>query len=212
MAQMIVIMFGPPGSGKGTQSSLLKEKRGWSHLSTGDILRSEVKQQTELGLKAKAFMESGQLVPDQLVIDMLFAHMDGAEGAILDGFPRTLTQAQALEAELGKRELDYKVFSLELSQEELETRLTGRRVCSSCGTLYHLNFFPPAQEGQCDSCQSQLEQRPDDSLEVVRKRLSVYFEQTYPVKAFYEELGKLKSLDGTMDKHEIQNSIHMNIN
>ncbi|HMK72116.1 MAG TPA: adenylate kinase [Myxococcaceae bacterium] len=198
---MDLILFGPPGAGKGTQAQRLLEAYRAPQISTGDILRQAVKDGTPLGQRARPIMESGQLVPDALVIDIVQERLrqpDCAGGFVLDGFPRTVAQAQALDrmlASLG-RHLD-RVLSLEVPLEVLVKRLTGRRSCPTCGRVYHLTEAPPRAPGACDACGTALVQRPDDAEEVVRERQATYRRQTEPVKAYYAAQGLLREVDGT---------------
>jgi len=193
---MKLILLGAPGAGKGTQAELLAEKLSIPTISTGNILREAIKAGTEVGLKAKAFTDNGQLVPDDVIIGIIserLAKDDCANGFILDGFPRTIPQAEALEAAGIK--LDY-VVSIEIEDEIIENRMTGRRVCESCGNSYHVVANPPKTEGVCDACGGKLVVRKDDAPETVKNRLEVYHAQTEPLKDFYEKLGNLVKVDG----------------
>ena len=193
---MNLILLGAPGAGKGTQAEVISEKLGIPQISTGNILREAVKNGTECGLKAKSFMESGALVPDEVVIGILkdrIAEDDCKNGYILDGFPRTVPQAEALEA-MGIN-ID-KVISIEVAEETIQSRLSGRRVCDTCGASYHIEFNPPKVEGKCDKCDGNAVQRKDDAPETVIERLRTYHEQTAPLAAFYEERGKLVKVEG----------------
>lgn len=192
---MNLILLGAPGAGKGTLASYLIEKMGVPSVSTGNILREAIANQTELGQKAKAFMDAGQLVPDQLVIDLLqgrIAQDDCKNGFILDGFPRTIPQAEALDQIAA---IDC-ALSLEVDDAVIEGRMTGRRVCLKCGATYHIKANPPKQEGVCDVCGDTLHIRKDDKPDVVKHRLATYHEQTEPLKDYYGAQGKLKSIDG----------------
>lgn len=192
---MNLILLGAPGAGKGTLASYLIEKMGVPSVSTGNILREAIANKTELGQKAKAFMDAGQLVPDQLVIDLLqgrIAQDDCKNGFILDGFPRTIPQAEALDQ---IATIDC-ALSLEVDDAVIEGRMTGRRVCLKCGATYHIKANPPKQEGVCDVCGDTLHIRKDDKLDVVKHRLATYHEQTEPLKDYYGAQGKLKSIDG----------------
>ena len=192
---MNLILLGAPGAGKGTLASYLIEKMGVPSVSTGNILREAIANKTELGQKAKAFMDAGQLVPDQLVIDLLqgrIAQDDCKNGFILDGFPRTIPQAEALDQIAS---IDC-ALSLEVDDAVIEGRMTGRRVCLKCGATYHIKANPPKQEGVCDVCGDTLHIRKDDKPDVVRHRLATYHEQTEPLKDYYGAQGKLKSIDG----------------
>ncbi len=192
---MNLILLGAPGAGKGTLASYLIEKMGVPSVSTGNILREAIANKTELGQKAKAFMDAGQLVPDQLVIDLLrdrIAQDDCKNGFILDGFPRTIPQAEALDQIAS---IDC-ALSLEVDDAVIEGRMTGRRVCLKCGATYHIKANPPKQEGICDVCGDTLHIRKDDKPDVVKHRLATYHEQTEPLKDYYGAQGKLKSIDG----------------
>jgi adenylate kinase len=196
---MRVILFGPPGAGKGTIAGVLTEKLSIPHIATGDMLREEVREGTELGRKAQGYMEAGDLVPDDLIVEMTrgrLAQADAQRGFILDGFPRTVAQAQALEQMLGG-EPDV-VIDLQVPEEELVRRLSGRRVCPKCGAIYQVDTMPPRQPGICDRCGSKLIQRSDDTPEAVRNRLQVYRRQSEPVLGYYRERGLLRSVDGTL--------------
>lgn len=193
---MNLILLGAPGAGKGTLAGPLIEKMGIPSVSTGNLLREAIANGTELGIKAKQFMDAGQLVPDQLVIDMLkdrIAQPDCAKGFILDGFPRTIPQAEALDT-IAKIDC---ALSLEVPDEVIEGRMTGRRTCLKCGATYHVENNPPKVEGVCDVCGDALTIRKDDKPETVRARLATYHEQTEPLKDYYGAQGKLKSIDGT---------------
>lgn len=193
---MKMILLGAPGAGKGTQAEVICDTLHIPAVSTGNILKEAVRKGTELGLKAKGFMDAGQLVPDDLVISIIkerLAEPDCAGGFILDGFPRNVQQAQALE-ELGVA-IDL-VLDIEVADEDIMRRLTGRRVCASCGTSYHTAFKPSKAEGVCDRCGGELIVRADDAPETVAKRLTVYHDQTEPLKDFYEAKGKLAVVQG----------------
>ena len=193
---MNLILLGAPGAGKGTLASSLIEKMGIPSVSTGNLLREAIANGTELGLKAKQFMDAGELVPDQLVIDMLrdrIAQPDCANGYILDGFPRTIPQAEALD-KIAEIEC---ALSLEVPDEVIEPRMTGRRTCIKCGATYHIMHNPPKAEGICDNCGSELTIRKDDKPETVRARLATFHAQTEPLKDYYGAQGKLKCVDGT---------------
>jgi len=198
---MDFILLGPPGAGKGTQAKLMIDKWNIPQVSTGDILRAAVREGTPLGVEAKGFMDRGELVPDRVVIGIIADRLreeDAAGGFILDGFPRTIPQAEALQEildELG-RDIDH-VISIEVDDEELVTRLTGRRMCKACGESFHVVFNPPAEEGVCDRCKGELYQRDDDREETIRQRLAVYSKQTQPLIAYYEKQGKLRRIEGT---------------
>lgn len=197
---MNLILFGPPGAGKGTQAKRLQSELGLPQVSTGDILRQAVAAGTALGKQVGPLMANGQLVPDELVVEIVrerLAAADVARGFTLDGFPRTLPQARALDAALARigKKIDA-VVSLEVPETELLARLSGRRTCPKDGAVYHLTQNPPKQEGVCDRCGSALEQRPDDHPEKIKKRLRVYAEDTEPVKAHYAAQGILRAIDG----------------
>ncbi len=200
-------LLGPPGSGKGTQASLLQEKFNIPKISTGDILRAAVEDQTELGEKAKVFMDQGELVPDEIVIGLIKERINEADcgnGFILDGFPRTIVQAEKLDETLGVlgQELDT-VVDLEVDREELLVRLAGRSTCKNCGAMYHRTARPPEAPGVCDECSGELCRRPDDNEATIVKRLQVYDKETAPLKEFYRKQGKLKSLKGWGSVEEI---------
>lgn len=204
---MDFILLGPPGAGKGTQAKLMIDKWQIPQVSTGDILRAAVREGTPLGVEAKGFMDRGELVPDRVVIGIIAERLkedDAAEGFILDGFPRTIPQAEALQGilqDLG-RNIDH-VISIDVDDEELVTRLTGRRMCKGCGESFHVVFNPSAQEGVCDRCKGELYQRDDDKEETIRQRLRVYGEQTRPLIAYYEKQGKVRRINGTGSIEEI---------
>jgi adenylate kinase len=201
-----VILLGPPGAGKGTQAGNIAETYGIPHISTGDILRANVREGTALGLEAKRFMDAGDLVPDQVIIGMVgdrLAEPDAAQGFLFDGFPRTVPQAEALEALLQDRgqPLDV-VLRLAVDEDEVVSRLTGRRTCTACGAVFHVEHQPPATEGVCDACGGELVQRDDDREDVVRNRLEVYRRSTEPLEEFYWNRGLLRDVEavGTVDE------------
>jgi adenylate kinase len=205
-----IVLFGPPGSGKGTQASLLRDKFGAAHISTGDTLREAVANQTEVGLKAKSYMEKGELVPDEVVIAIAKEKLAsvGEMGFILDGFPRTIAQAEALDvalAQIGKP-LDA-VVNLQVDDEELVRRLSGRRVCPGCGEPYHIDTKKSKVDGKCDKCGGDLVHRADDQAEAIRNRLKVYNSQTAPALGYYESKGILKNIEAVGDIAEIQNRV-----
>ena len=207
---MKLILLGPPGAGKGTQAKMLTEKFAIPQISTGDILRAAVKEQTTLGIKAKQFMDAGQLVPDEVVIGIVSERLqaaDCASGFILDGFPRTVAQADALGVVLDKlgKQLD-RVVSLTVDAEALVVRLTGRRTCSQCGKGYHISFDPPPADGCC-VCGGELFQREDDQESTIRNRLAVYDEQTSPLISYYRQAGQLVELDGMLAISAVQERI-----
>ena len=190
-----IVLLGPPGAGKGTQAELIVKKYNIPQISTGDIFRANIKGGTELGQKAKSYMDAGKLVPDEVVIGMLkerIAKRDCKSGFILDGFPRTIPQAEALD-EIAHIDC---ALSLEVADDVIEKRMTGRRVCLRCGATYHVEANPPRVKDVCDICGDKLVIRSDDQAEVVRHRLETYHEQTEPLKGYYEAQGKLKSIDG----------------
>ena len=192
---MRIILLGAPGAGKGTQAQFIMEKYGIPQISTGDMLRAAVKSGSELGKQAKDIMDAGKLVPDEVVIGMLkerIARRDCKSGFILDGFPRTIPQAEALD-EIAHIDC---ALSLEVADDVIEKRMTGRRVCLRCGATYHVEANPPRVKDVCDICGDKLVIRSDDQAEVVRHRLETYHEQTEPLKGYYEAQGKLKSIDG----------------
>jgi adenylate kinase len=196
-----LIFIGPPGAGKGTQAAMLEKELGLKQVSSGDLFRENLKNQTELGLLAKSYMDRGELVPDEVTIRMVQDRMqrpDCARGVILDGFPRTLQQASALDAMLTAQgsKIDLTPV-LTVNDDELIARLTGRRVCRNCGATYHVMFNPPTAEGVCDACGGELYQRSDDSLETVRNRLYVYFKQTSPLIGYYYANGLTAFIDGS---------------
>jgi adenylate kinase len=195
-----LVIFGPPGAGKGTQAKLLSERLGVPHIATGDMLREAVKAGTRLGGLAKKYMDEGRLVPDEVVIGMVEERLrqpDCSKGFILDGFPRTIEQAEALDSELEKLGLKLDaVLNLEVGDEEVVKRIALRRTCRSCGAVYHLIFNPPSREGVCDRCGGELYQRDDDREEVVRNRLKVYRQQTKPLLEFYRRRGLLRDVNG----------------
>ena len=195
------ILLGPPGAGKGTQAAKIVEKYGVPHISTGDIFRENIKKGTELGKKAQEYMNRGELVPDDLVIEIATTRLledDCRNGFLLDGFPRTVYQAEKLDEFLAARgsKID-KVLDIAVEKEELITRLTGRRVCKACGASFHVVNIPPKQEGVCDYCGGELIQRADDNLETVTNRIDVYEAQTMPLIDYYEKAGNLVHIDGS---------------
>jgi adenylate kinase len=197
-----IILLGPPGSGKGTQASALQRRLGIPQVASGDLLRAHVRQNTELGRRAKPYMDRGDLVPDELILDMMAARLsepDAQSGYVLDGFPRTLPQAEALAQrlhQLGQR-LDTVIY-LRVSESEILRRLAGRRTCPKCNTIYHIDTMPPAEADICDHCGTPLIRRDDEKPDVVRKRLAVYQEQTKPLLDYYRQIGLLHEIDGTI--------------
>ncbi len=204
-------MLGAPGAGKGTQAKMIAEKFGIPHISTGDIFRANIKNQTELGKKAKAYLDEGTLVPDELTCDLVvdrIANEDCAKGYILDGFPRTIPQAEALTKALAKDggAIDYAI-DVDVPDSDIVRRLSGRRVCLKCGATYHTSFNPPREEGICDSCGEALVHRDDDKPETIQKRLDVYHSQTQPLIEYYHEAGCMYKVDGTRSLEEVFASI-----
>ncbi len=200
---MKLIMLGAPGAGKGTQAKILSDKYSIPHISTGDIFRANIKNKTELGMKAKEYMDKGLLVPDELVVDLVadrIQNSDCVKGFILDGFPRTIPQAESLDKaleELGSA-ID-KAIDVDVPDENIIRRLSGRRACVGCGATYHIKNLPPKVEGVCDKCGGELILRDDDQPDTVLKRLNVYHEQTKPLIDFYANKGVLVTIDGTID-------------
>lgn len=210
---MKVIFLGPPGSGKGTQAKMVSERLGIPQISTGDMLRFAVREGTPMGLKAKAMMDSGALVADDVVVGIVQERLTQADceaGFILDGFPRTVPQADALQAclrGLGK-DLDA-VISLEVDSDSVVERITGRRTCRECGKMFHVRFDPPVQENICDSCGGKLYLRDDDQEATIRKRLEVYAEQTAPLIAYYQRSGLVRTIDGMQAIAQVHDQILM---
>jgi len=200
----VVILLGPPGAGKGTQAVRLAEECSIPHISTGDLFRANLKEGTELGQRAKGFMESGKLVPDELVLEMLFDRV-GAEdcqgGYLLDGFPRTLPQAEALTEALADQ--PNSALLLEVPDDVIIERASGRLLCKSCSNIHHATFAPPAIEGTCDACGGELYRRKDDEPDVVRERLSVYHAETQPMVDYYRERGSLQEVDGNQEPDSV---------
>jgi adenylate kinase len=207
MSELNLILLGPPGAGKGTQAALLTEDFGLPHIATGDILRAAREAQTELGTLAKGYMDRGELVPDDVVIGVILERLgddDARDGFRLDGFPRTIDQADAL----GREFVDHErrltaTLLLDAPDEEVVRRISGRRLCVKDGHLYHVDFDPPKHAGRCDIDGSELEQRSDDREDTVRNRLAVYHSQTKPLIAYYEERGLLRRFDGTRSPSEV---------
>ena len=202
-----LIFFGPPGAGKGTQAKKLVGERGIPQISTGDILRSHRREGTDLGRKAQEYMDQGLLVPDDLVIDMVDDRLgkdDAQDGYVLDGFPRTVAQAVALDDLLSRRGSSIeKVLVLKVPDENIVDRIIGRRMCKQCGSVFHMEFSPPAVEGVCDACGGELYLRADDTEEKVRVRLNEYAHNTAPVAAYYEQRGIVRGVDGVGDIDEV---------
>jgi adenylate kinase len=213
---MRIVLLGPPGAGKGTQAKLMHERIGASHISTGDLLRAAVAGRSELGLAAQAYMQRGELVPDSLVIGMIDQRLqqNGANANfMLDGFPRTVMQAEALQTLLAGQHipLDH-VVSLQVPRDELVRRLSGRRTCGQCGTMYHVSSDPPRRPGVCDRCGGELFQRDDDREETIRARLEVYDRATAPLTAFYGSRGLLREVDGTGTAAQVLDRILARLN
>lgn len=208
---MKIIMLGAPGAGKGTQAKMIAAKYQIPHISTGDIFRANIKNGTELGMEAKKYMDQGQLVPDELTVKILLdrvAQPDCSEGYVLDGFPRTIPQAEVLDSALDKLgdSIDFAI-DVDVPDENIVRRMSGRRACLSCGATYHIEHIPPKQEGVCDTCGQPLVLRDDDKPETVLKRLKVYHEQTQPLIDFYTKKGVLRSVDGTVDMNDVFGAI-----
>ncbi len=208
---MNLLIMGPPGAGKGTQAEVLVKELGIVHISTGDMFRSAIKDGTEMGMKAKEYMDKGELVPDEVVIGMVkerIGFADCENGFLLDGFPRTVEQAQALDVSL--EELNIKldgVINIVVPEERLMARLTGRRVCKGCGASYHIIFNPPENDAVCNSCSSELYQRSDDNEESVGTRLRAYQDKTQPLIEYYKKKGYLVNVDGDQDIDQVLKSI-----
>ena len=208
---MKIIMLGAPGAGKGTQAKKIADKYQVPHISTGDIFRANIKNGTELGKKAKEYMDQGLLVPDELVVDLVvdrLAQEDCANGCVLDGFPRTIPQAEALDAALAAKgeAIDYAI-DVDVPDENIINRMSGRRACVACGATYHIVHIPTKVEGVCDRCGEGLILRDDDKPETVKKRLDVYHAQTQPLIDYYTAKNVLKSVDGTVDMEEVFQAI-----
>ncbi len=206
---MRLVLLGPPGAGKGSLAALLKESFNLLHISTGDMLREELKNKTDIGEEAKKYIEKGELVPDEIVIKIiekkLISEKDSNEGFMLDGFPRTKKQAESLDEILNNIQmpLDY-VLYLEAELPLIIKRLTGRRICKSCDAVYHMINKPPKKEGVCDICGGELYQRLDDNEETIKNRMQVYLENTKPMVAYYEEKNKLKTIDGNKSSEDLR--------
>ena len=208
---MKIIMLGAPGAGKGTQAKLIAEKYGIPHISTGDIFRANIKEGTELGKEAKEYMDKGQLVPDELTVRILLDRVskdDCANGYVLDGFPRTIPQAEVLDNEVAKLgdKIDFAI-DVEVPDEDIIRRMGGRRACLKCGATYHVEHIPPKKEGICDTCGSELVLRDDDKPETVKNRLNVYHKQTQPLIDHYSKQNILRTVDGTQDMNAVFDSI-----
>lgn len=204
---MKIIMLGAPGAGKGTQAKLIAEKYGIPHVSTGDIFRANIKEGTQLGKEAKEYMDKGQLVPDELTVRILLdrvAKDDCKNGYVLDGFPRTIPQAEVLDEEVSKLgdKIDFAI-NVDVPDENIIRRMGGRRACLKCGATYHIEHIPPKKEGICDTCGSELVLRDDDKPETVKNRLDVYHKQTQPLIDYYGKKNILKTVDGTRDMNDV---------
>lgn len=208
---MKIIMLGAPGAGKGTQAKKIAAKFSIPHISTGDIFRANIKNGTELGKKAKTYMDQGLLVPDELVVDLVVDRVnqdDCRDGYVLDGFPRTIPQAEALDKALAKlgQKVDFAI-DVDVPDENIVRRMGGRRACVTCGVTYHLEYAPTKKDGVCDTCGGELILRDDDKPETVEKRLGVYHEQTQPLIDYYTNAGILKTVDGTVDIEDVFRAI-----
>ena len=208
---MRIIMLGAPGAGKGTQAKKIAAKYSIPHISTGDIFRANIKNGTELGKKAKTYMDQGLLVPDELVVDLVVDRVnqeDCSKGYVLDGFPRTIPQAEALDKALTEmgQSIDYAI-NVEVPDENIVQRMSGRRACVNCGATYHIVYAPTKKENVCDTCEGELILRDDDKPETVQKRLNVYHEQTQPLIDYYTEQDKLVEVDGTIDIEKVFDAI-----
>lgn len=204
---MKIIMLGAPGAGKGTQAKRIAQRYGIPHVSTGDIFRANIKNGTELGMKAKAYMDAGNLVPDEITIGMLLDRIHEADcekGYVLDGFPRTIPQAESLTAALKERgeKMDYAI-DVDVPDENIINRMSGRRACLACGATYHIAYNPPKKEGVCDQCGEPLVLRKDDKPETVKNRLEVYHQQTQPLIDYYKKEGILAQVDGTQNMDQV---------
>lgn len=204
---MKIIMLGAPGAGKGTQAKKIAAQYSIPHISTGDIFRANIKNNTELGQKAKTYMDKGELVPDSLVVDLImdrFKEADCANGYVLDGFPRTIPQAEALDNALkaNGEKVDFAI-NVEVPDENIINRMSGRRACVGCGATYHIKYNPTKVEGVCDACGEKLILRDDDKPETVKNRLSIYHEQTQPLIDYYNKAGVLAEVDGTKDMEDV---------
>ena len=208
---MRLILLGPPGAGKGTQATNIVKEYGITHISTGDIFRHNIKNQTELGKKVKEFLDNGKLVPDELTIDLVWDRLskeDCKNGFLLDGFPRTINQAKALQEGLKERGLKLdKVINIDVDKNILVKRLSGRRVCKECGETYHIENKPTKKEGTCDKCSSEVIQRADDNEITVLERIEVYEKQTFPLIDFYTDLGLILTVDGTLPIEDVFSQI-----
>ena len=208
---MRLILLGPPGAGKGTQASSIVAEYGITHISTGDIFRHNIKNETELGKKVKSYLDKGQLVPDELTIDLVWDRLskdDCKKGFLLDGFPRTINQAEALQKGLEERGLKLdKVINIDVDKNILVKRLSGRRVCKNCGETYHIHNKPTLKDGVCDKCSGEVIQRADDNEKTVLDRIEVYEKQTFPLIDFYKNLGLILTVDGTLPIEDVFSQI-----
>jgi adenylate kinase len=215
MAELNLILLGPPGAGKGTQAERLQQDFTLAHISTGDMLRAQVAEETELGLKAKRYMDAGELVPDEVILGMIasrISEQDAREGFLLDGFPRNTVQADALAATLAESERRLTgTLLIDVPDEELVRRLSGRRVCTKAGHVYHVELDPPKHEGMCDQDGSRLVQRDDDKEDVIRRRLEVYARQTAPLIDYYDDAGLLRRFDGRRSPEEVHDRIRATV-
>ena len=208
---MKIIMLGAPGAGKGTQAKMIAEKYSIPHVSTGDIFRANIKDQTELGMEAKKYMDQGLLVPDELTVKILLdrvAKDDCKNGYVLDGFPRTIPQAEVLDKAVSElnESIDFAI-NVDVKDENIVKRMSGRRACLKCGATYHIEHIPPKKDGICDKCGSELVLRDDDKPETVQKRLNVYHEQTQPLIDYYNKKGILREVDGSQDMKDVFSAI-----
>lgn len=213
---MKIILLGPPGAGKGTQAKFISEKYSVPHISTGDIFRKNIAEKTPLGIKAKSYLDAGKLVPDELTIDIVKDRLgmeDCQKGFLLDGFPRTVNQAKALDDFLksDSKSVDAALL-IDVPKEFILERMTGRRVCSSCGASYHIKFNPTKVHGKCDACGGDVVQRKDDTESTVKDRLDVYAEQTQPLIGYYKNENKLLAVDGTGDIDEVFERVKKSLN
>ena len=208
---MRLILLGPPGAGKGTQASSIVAEYGITHISTGDIFRHNIKNETELGKKVKSYLDNGQLVPDELTIDLVWDRLsndDCKNGFLLDGFPRTINQAEALQKGLEERGLKLdRVINIDVDKNILVKRLSGRRVCKNCGETYHIDNKPTLKDGVCDKCSGEVIQRADDNEKTVLDRIEVYEKQTFPLIDFYKNLGLILTVDGTLSIEDVFSQI-----
>lgn len=208
---MRLILLGPPGAGKGTQASSIVAEYGITHISTGDIFRHNIKNETELGKRVKSYLDKGQLVPDELTIDLVWDRLskdDCKKGFLLDGFPRTINQAEALQKGLEERGLKLdKVINIDVDKNILVKRLSGRRVCKNCGETYHIDNKPTLKDGVCDKCSGEVIQRADDNEKTVLDRIEVYEKQTFPLIDFYKNLGLILTVDGTLSIEDVFSQI-----